>query len=208
MQSVVQRAQIWIDLLGERAGQEAEPLPCLDGRTGQDDARDLLGLQGLNTLCDCQIGLACACRPDAEHDRVVVDCVHIALLIQGLRANRTTSVAQDVCSEHLCRTCAAAQQGYAAINGLLSQRLTRSQNRQHLADQGLSYADLLDCAGHLDLIAAHQDHYSRECGFNQANVSIVDAQQRHHRLRCRNGDASFSVRFSRQGAHAVTPVAM
>ena len=38
VERVVQRAQVRIDLLLERAGQEAEPLAGLDRRPGQDDA--------------------------------------------------------------------------------------------------------------------------------------------------------------------------
>ena len=34
VQRVVQRAQVGVDLLAERAGQEAEPLPRLDRRAG------------------------------------------------------------------------------------------------------------------------------------------------------------------------------
>ena len=45
VQRVVQRPQVRVDLVVQRAGQEAQTLACLDRRTGQDDAADLLGLQ-------------------------------------------------------------------------------------------------------------------------------------------------------------------
>ena len=38
VERVVERPQVRVDLVGERAGQEPEPLARLDGRTGQDDA--------------------------------------------------------------------------------------------------------------------------------------------------------------------------
>ena len=38
VERVVQRAQVRVDLVGERAGQESEPLPRLDRRAAQDDA--------------------------------------------------------------------------------------------------------------------------------------------------------------------------
>ena len=54
-QGVVQRAQVRVNLVIERARQEAELLPCLHGRAGEDNARDLLGLQGLHGLGHRQV---------------------------------------------------------------------------------------------------------------------------------------------------------
>ncbi len=50
VQRVVERSQVRVDLVAERAGQEAELLPRLDGRSGEDDPRDLLGLQAATAL--------------------------------------------------------------------------------------------------------------------------------------------------------------
>ena len=71
VQRVVERAQVGVDLLVQRAGQEAEPLPRLDRGPGQDDPADLLGLQRLHGLGHGQVGLAGAGRADAEHDGVL-----------------------------------------------------------------------------------------------------------------------------------------
>ena len=50
VQRVVERAQVGVDLLAERAGQEAEPLPRLDRRPGQDDPVDLLACSACTAL--------------------------------------------------------------------------------------------------------------------------------------------------------------
>jgi hypothetical protein len=84
VQRVVERAQVRVDLLEQRAGQEAQPLPRLDRGPGQDDAVDLLGLQRLHGLGHRQVGLAGAGRADAEHDGVPVDRLDVAALVQRL----------------------------------------------------------------------------------------------------------------------------
>ncbi len=86
VQRVEQRPQVRVDLVEQRAGQEAEPLARLDRRAGQDDAVDLLGQQRLHGLGHGEVGLAGAGRADAEDDRVLVDRVDVALLVQRLRA--------------------------------------------------------------------------------------------------------------------------
>ena len=68
VERVVERAQVGVDLGHEVAGQEAESLPGLDGGAGQDDAVDLLGLEGLDGQGHGQIRLAGARRADAEGD--------------------------------------------------------------------------------------------------------------------------------------------
>ena len=70
VQRVVQRAQVRVDLVAEGAGQEAQPLPCLDGRPGQDDPADFLLLQGLDGLGHGQVRLAGTGRADAENNGV------------------------------------------------------------------------------------------------------------------------------------------
>ena len=101
VQRVVQRAQVRVDLLAQGAGQEPEPLAGLDGRTGEDDPVDLLGLQRLHRLGHRQVGLARAGRADAEDDGVVVDGVDVALLVQRLGPDGPAPVAQDVGGQHL-----------------------------------------------------------------------------------------------------------
>ena len=103
MQGVVKRPQVGVDLLVERAGQEAEALARLDGRAGQDDPVDLLGLQRLDRLGHRQVGLAGACRANGEHDRVLVDGVRAVLLVQRLGADRAAAGGEDALGEHVGR---------------------------------------------------------------------------------------------------------
>ena len=70
VEGVVERPQVRVDLVRERAGQVPEPLPRLDGGPGQDDAVDLLALQRLHGLRHREVRLAGAGRADAERDRV------------------------------------------------------------------------------------------------------------------------------------------
>ena len=118
MQRVVQRPQVGVDLLVQGARQEAQPLPRLDGRPGQDDPVDLLGLQRLHRLGHGQVGLAGARRADAEHDGVRVDGVHVTLLVQRFGADCPPARRQDVQGQHVSRAHAglAAQHGHDPLH--------------------------------------------------------------------------------------------
>ena len=120
VQGVVQRAQVGVDLLAERAGQEPEPLAGLDRGAGQDDPVDLLGLQRLHGLGHREVGLAGAGGPDAEDDGVLVDRVDVALLVQRLGPDRAAAVGQDVEGEHVGRALGrlGAQHRDHALDGL------------------------------------------------------------------------------------------
>ena len=65
-EGVEQRAQIGVDLGLQVAGQKAEFLAGLDGRTGKDDSTDLVFLEHGNRDGHGQIRLARSRRPDAE----------------------------------------------------------------------------------------------------------------------------------------------
>ena len=88
VQGVVERPQVGVDLGGEVAGQEAQPLAGLDRGPGEDDAVDLLGLQRLHRHRHRQPRLAGAGGADAEGDHVVADGVDVALLARRLGADR------------------------------------------------------------------------------------------------------------------------
>ena len=84
-------------------GRKPSPLAGLDCRPGQDDPRDLLGLQRLNGLGHGEVGLAGTGRADSEHDGVLVDGVDVAFLVEGLRPNRLAPTRKNVQGEHLGR---------------------------------------------------------------------------------------------------------
>ena len=100
---VVERAQVRVDLLGERAGQEAERLPRLDGRTRQDDAADLLVAERVDRHRHREVRLAGAGRTDAERDGVLADGVDVALLVDGARADLAAAVRPHDVAVHLAR---------------------------------------------------------------------------------------------------------
>ena len=95
VERVVERAQVRIDLLGERAGQEAERLARFDRRTREDDAADLLALERLDGHRHREVGLAGTGRADAEGDGVLADRVDVALLTCGLGPDRLALVGED-----------------------------------------------------------------------------------------------------------------
>ena len=88
-QAVVQRTQVRVDFLLQIAGQEAELFAGLHSRAGQDDAGDILCLEGLDRHGNCQIGLAGTRRADTERYGVFPDGVQILLLSQRLRTDRS-----------------------------------------------------------------------------------------------------------------------
>ena len=81
MQRVIERSQIRINLLRQRAGQETQPLASLNSWSSEDDAIHPLGLQCLNRFRDRQISLAGTSGADAKDNRVVIDGIYVALLI-------------------------------------------------------------------------------------------------------------------------------
>ena len=70
VQRVVDRPQIGIDLLAHVAGQEAEPLAGLDGRTRKDQALDDPRSSRRHGMADGEPGLAGAGRPFGEDELV------------------------------------------------------------------------------------------------------------------------------------------
>ena len=88
MERVVERAQVGVDLGQHVAGQEAEALAGLHRRSGEDDAADLAGLEGLDGQGHGQVRLARPGRPDPEGHDVGRDGVGVGLLARRLRAGR------------------------------------------------------------------------------------------------------------------------
>ena len=197
MQGVIERAQIRIDLLRQRAGQEAESLTGLDRRASKHNARNPLSLQRLNRLGDSEVGLAGARRADAEDDRVLVDGIDVVLLVHGLRSNRATTIAQDVRAQDLGRPLARAQKGDGSFDVLDAQRLSSAQKREHLAKQDLDQGDVGRSSGDRDLIASHQDVGITERCLDQAQVLITRAKKSNHGLR--GGDGNHCLGMRRPG---------
>ena len=121
----------------QRARQEAEPLPGLDGGPGQDDAADFLLLQGLDGLGHGQVGLAGAGRADPEDHRVGVDRVHIVLLVQRLGPDGLAAGGEDVGGQHIHRVLQrlAAEQGHKLLQHRRGDHGAAGHQAAHLMEQ-------------------------------------------------------------------------
>ena len=94
VERVVQRAQVWIHLLGQVAGQEAQALAGLDGGAGQHQPLHRVALHGVDGAGHGQPGLAGAGRTHAEGDVVLEDVVQVVALARGARAQVAAAGAQ------------------------------------------------------------------------------------------------------------------
>ena len=189
VQGVVQGAQVGVDLLVQGAGQEAEPLPRLDRGPGQDDPVDLLGLQRLDRLGHGQVGLPGAGRADGEHDRVLVDGVGVALLVQRLGPDGTAAGGQDADGQHVGRAHAAlgAQHGRGALNRVGTQVGALAQQLEELVEQLGDQGGLRRVAGRGDLVAADVD-VGVELPLDHVQQFVAGAEQADHRMVGRDHD--------------------
>ncbi len=87
VERVVQGAQVGVHLLVECPGEEAQLLPGLHRRAGEDDPVHLPLRQGRHRHGHGEVGLAGAGRPDAEDDVVVAHRLDVGLLGEALGAD-------------------------------------------------------------------------------------------------------------------------
>ena len=169
--------QVGVDLLAQRAGQVAEPLPRLDRRPGEDDPVDVLGLQRLHGLGHREVGLAGAGGADAEDDRVLVDGVDVPLLVQRLRPDRAAAVGQDVEAQHVGGPLLGlrAQHADRPLDGLGGQPLAGAHDRDQLVDQPLGERQLGGLAAQRDVVAPDVD-VGVERLLDQREVLVVAAR--------------------------------
>ncbi len=91
-ESVVERAEIGVDLVGEIARQEAKPFAGLYRRSGEDDAAHLVSPEGEDGHSDSEKGLAAAGRAFGERHIVAPDGGDVFLLTDGSRSYRLAAV--------------------------------------------------------------------------------------------------------------------
>jgi hypothetical protein len=84
VQGIVQGAEVRIDLLLQRAWQEAKPLACFDCGPCQNDPRNPLSEQRRDSHRDGEIRLTGTSWTDAEDEVVPLNCVDITPLVQRL----------------------------------------------------------------------------------------------------------------------------
>ena len=90
-EGIIEGAQIGVDLILQVTGQEAQLFARFNGRTGQDDAVDLLAAESGNGAGNSQVGLTCTGRADTDGDDIALNSVDIGLLTQGLGLDRLTA---------------------------------------------------------------------------------------------------------------------
>lgn len=114
-------------------------------------------------------------RADAEHDGVLVDGVDIALLVEGLGPDRTTTVGEDVLGEHLggClgrpfAVLRRAQHGDGPFHCVLRHRLSGAEHQHHLVEKALDEGHFPGVTDSADLIAPDVDIGRRKGFFDHA----------------------------------------
>ena len=75
-QCVVEWLEVGVEFVAQVTGQESEVFASFDGGAGEDDAADLLVLEGAHGQGHGSIGLASAGRPDDKDHVVFVCAVH------------------------------------------------------------------------------------------------------------------------------------
>ena len=189
VQRVVERPQVRVDLLVERARQEPEALARLHRRAREDDAVDVLGLQRLHGLRHREVGLAGTRRADAEDDRVAVDRIHVALLVERLRADRAPAVGQDVERQDVHRPFrrVVAQHVQAAPHALAGEHVSAFEQRHELLEQMRHERVLRGLTGDGDLVAPDMD-VRRKRRFDDRQQLVALAEKAHHVVRAGHDD--------------------
>ena len=155
---VVERPDVGVHLLGERAGQKAQALPRLHHGTREDDAPDLLALERGHGHGHGEVGLAGAGRADAERDGVHADGVDVALLAGGLRTDGTSAIReQDVFAQGGRRELGAGQKIDGAAHVVRRGLLPRLGDLDEVGEQGGERLHFGGVAFEDDGVAAHGD---------------------------------------------------
>ncbi len=94
-QRVVERADVGVHLLLERARHETQVLTGLHGRARENDAADVTELQGALGHGHGQIRLAGARRPKAKRHGVVADALDVPALTGGLGTDGLTVIREQ-----------------------------------------------------------------------------------------------------------------
>ncbi len=191
-QGVVEGTQVGVDLVGEGAGQEAEVLPRLDGRAGQDDAADFAGQEAAHGLGHRQVGLAGARGADAEDDGGAVNGVRVGLLAGSLGADRTTARGEDLFRGGLARG-EAAEQADGLFDGGGVQSGAAPGHADEFFEEAGGDVDVRLGARQGDVAPGHEEADVREAPFEGAQNLVCDAEDRDRVHVCGDRDAPRGV---------------
>ncbi len=180
VERVVERAEVGVDLVRQRAGEEAEFLAGLDRGTRQDDAADRLRLQRLDGLGHREVRLSGARWADAEDDGVAVDGVDVALLVERLGAHGLAARADDVLCQHLVRR----DIGFFgevddAFDGLGVESLSCPKDGNEFGQDVGCLSHVLRRTVERDLVAADVD-VGCELVLEHSKIRVVRAEQIDH----------------------------
>ena len=210
-EGVVQRAEVGVDLGHEVAGQEAQPLPRLHRRPGQDDPAHLLGLQGLHGQGHGQVALARPRRADTEGDGVGGDGVGVALLPAGLGPHRAAlGRPQHLGGEHLGRPLVGLHHLDRAADVGRVEGMAPLEQQHKLLEELAGPLGLV--ALDRDLVAADHDlGVGAEGGLDLAEELVALAEQPGHEVVAGDEDLDLSGSHggvgdqrSGRGGHPVT----
>ena len=180
VERVVERPEIRIDLLLERAGQKAETLAGLDRGPRQDDPADLLVEERAHGERNGEVRLARAGRADGEHDVVRADQVDVLLLLRALRRDRATGARrEDGVAEHALDRGAAGialEELHGAHDVIGGQCLAGERQVVELLEGALRDVDRGLVALDRDLVAAQVDLRARGA-LDQLEAGVVAADE-------------------------------
>ena len=181
VEGVVERAQVGVDLGHQVTGQEAEPLARLDGGAGQDDARDLPGLQGVHRLRHGQVRLAGPGRADAERDDVLRNGVDVALLAGRVGTHRLAAGGPDhLGAQHLAGADVLAHHVDRARQGGRVQGPAGLHHDDELVEEPYHHLGLGTLDG--DAVALHHDLLVGEGLLDLAQVLVPGPEQAGHQV--------------------------
>ena len=128
--------------------------------------------------------------PIAEHDRVAIDCLDVALLVHRLRPDRLAARRDDVEGQHLERSLGslAAQHRHASLDGVGVSVAPTAEQRDEFFEQRRDDGVLATGAGDRDLVSAHVD-VAVESLLDDAQQFVARPEQTHHRVRTRHDNA-------------------
>jgi hypothetical protein len=157
VERVEQRAHVRVDLRQHVPRQEAEPLACFHGRTGEDDPSDLLlGQRGYGE-CDREIRLTRAGGADSERDRAAADRVDVPLLRDRLGRDLLATMAPDDVLEHVPDVRRLVERGDDGADRVRPDLVTALDQLDELVEHCARLADVFGVAVQRELVPAQRD---------------------------------------------------
>ena len=179
VESVVERAEIGIDLFLQGAGQEAELFAGFDRRARENDARHFLAHQRGNAHGDGEIGLAGAGGSDAEDQIVALDGFEVAALVDGLRGEHLLAeVALPAAVDQRAQADLRifGDDAQIAVQVAVVEDVTFAHQRDVILQYVFGARHIFRFAFEFERIV-DQVSIDPEAGFNQADILVAGAEE-------------------------------